>query len=949
MSRTSPKAKPTAMMVSLLFLLPLLSVFLLAPGPVFVVSAAGPPVKGDWTVSSAEAQSNKDILLTGNLTVAAGGVLVLDKVNLRMNCSINGQFNITVKAGGKLTMMNSTVAPSNFLELNRYNFIIEAGGAADLFDTTLSGIGEGNMTVPTTLGLYIGANSVKLVHDTITRKNFLYTAVGVVVGPMASPLIERSDISGVFVTGVFMTMGSHGILRNNTIKNNILGVACTFSDPTIEGNEFNTNFEGAQFLQSQPTLRGNTFRGSLIQALGADGSSLDMDHDSFADNVADIVMNSSGLTATHLSLAGGIDGINIDHSGNRQVILENSSLKMDSTDLTINDSSVQLLNTTFDPSKVKITTPSGNLHVSWFLDTNVTMASGAKASGAQITIKDSFNSTVFSGPADSNGRARWLPLVEYYQIGDTRTNQTPHEVVATKGPLWGNATARMTFSKTVDILIDDLPPVVKILSPIDGLITNRTTLLFSGNATDNRGVSQVEYRVSTGSWAKTKDIDPWNFTVPLPDGTYQVFVRATDLSGLQTTARVNVTVDTIAPSLVIYKPAFDTLTNKSLISVEGKTDTGSSVWRFPSNLSIPVDNHGNFKFDLNLTEGTNDIVLVAKDGAGNQVSRSVKVRLDTVPPLLYIYSPAKSSITNSSKVTVSGRTDSGGNVTITVNGVPIPVALNGTFSYDLLLSDGSYNVHVGAKDEAGNLASSDRDIIVDTVKPKLELDSPDDNFLTRTALITVNGRAQGPSVWVGPIEADTQKDPEAGWWDFSELYPLKEGRNNITIKAQDLAGNKESLVLHVTLDTVPPALNITDPLDGSTTTLSVVNIVGTAEPGANLTLNGAPVDDTDGSFSITVYLVMGQNNFNMTAKDPAGNTYNVSFTITRQKKATNTTLSGDLFPLVLILILICIAVFLLAYNYSRSDEKRKMPKKRTTPKRTKLKQKTKAQVADEEE
>ena len=941
------------MMVALLFLLPLLSALLLVTGPVTVVSAVGPPALGDWTVSSAETQSNKDITLTGNLTVTTGGDLVLDHVHLRMNCSINGQFNISIKPGGKLTMKNSSVAPADFLARYRYNFVIDAGASADIFDSTLSSIGEGNTTVLTTLGLYIGATNVRIVHDTFTRNNFLYTAAGIMVGPMASPLIERSDISGFYIMGIVLTLGSHGTLRNNTIKDNLLGIGCSFSDPTFEGNELNTNFEGIQFLQSQPILKGNTFRGSLLQALGAEGSTLVMDGDIFADNAADIVMNSSGLKATHLSMTGGVSGINIDHSGNRQVLLENSSLKMDTSDLTINDSSVQLLNTTFDQKKVQLSTSSGNLHVSWFLDANVTMATGTKAPGAQVIVRDSLNSTVFSGPADTNGMARWIPIEEYYQIGDQRTNETPHEVTATKGPLWGKATAEMTSSKTVDVIIDDLAPVVKILSPAEGTVTNISMLSFKGNATDNRGVSVVEYRVSTGSWARTDGIDPWNFTVPLPDGTYQVFVRATDLSGLQTTARINVTVDTIAPSLVIFKPVPGTLTNKSPISVEGKTDVGVAVVLRPqgdtSNVGIPVDANGDFKFSYNLTEGSNDIVVVAQDAAGNQVTRSVEVRLDTVPPLLYIYSPAKGLITNSSKVTVSGRTDSGGNVTISVNGVPIPVALNGTFSYDMLLSDGSYVIHLGAKDEAGNSASADRDLIVDTVKPKIEIDHPDDNFLTSTPLITISGRAQGPSVWVGIIDADTQKDPEAGWWDFSELFPLQEGPNNITIKAQDLAGNRGSVVVHVTLDTVPPVLSITDPLDGSTTTSAVINMVGTAEPGANLTLNGAPVDDTDGSFSITVNLVLGKNTFNMTARDAAGNTHNITLTVTRQKKTSGTTLGGSMFPLLLILILICIAVFLLAYNYSRGEEKKQAPVRRPKPTKGRPKRKAPVIVADEEE
>jgi len=947
-------ARPLATIVACMFLFPLLASVL--PGPGALVSA-GPPANGDWNISDAQSVSNSDVTLTGNLTVNLGGSLTLDHVNLRMNCSAKHIYNITIKAGGKLTVKNSTIAPIDFLQRYRYNFIIAFGATADIFDSTLAAIGEGNLTKIQTLGLYVEAAKVRLLGNTFTRTNILYTATGIlVVGPLASPLIEGNDISGLYAVGISF-VGSQGTVRNNTIRNNAIGLMSLLSQPVLDGNAFTSNLMGVQVTQSSVAFNGNTFRGSLFGAFGAESSDVTMESDRFIDNAGDMTFNQSGLVAKRLTMSGAVNGIDIDHAGSKEVLIENSSLKASTTELVVNDSSVRLLNTTFDQAKVQITTDTGSLQVFWFLHVNVSLASGPAASGAMVSVKDTQNTTVFQGPTGSDGMLRWVQVEQYSQTGSKRTNMTPHEVRASMGPLWSNATADMLSSRTVNIVMDDMPPVVRILQPKEDALLNQSSVAFRGNATDNDGVSLVEYKVSSGPWTGADGLDPWNFTVAMQDGTHQVSVRATDITGLQTTALVNVTVDTVSPMLIISKPANDTLTNKTQVQVEGRTEPGASLHLVPAgggeNVSLPVDAQGRFQFPHNLTEGPNNIVLVAQDAAGNRVMRSVRVVLDTLPPRLSLSSPVPDLITNSSKVIVAGNTDGGGMAAITVNGLPISVAASGNFSQELLLSDGTYTIRVIAKDLAGNQATLMRTVTVDTVRPKVEIDAPDDGLVTNITLISVKGRAQAKLVWVGVVEADTSPDPEAGWWDYNELYPLKEGQNNITVQAQDVAGNRGSLTVKVIRDTVPPVINITEPLDGSKTTALLVNVVGTTEAGARITVNGDLLDETDGSFSVPVNLLLGKNVITVTAKDAAGNEARTTLTITREKKTVGpTSLGGDnLWPLLLIIVLMCIAVFLLAYNYARGEEPKeeRLEKKGTRPKAGKKGKAAAYAKVDEEE
>jgi hypothetical protein len=157
----------------------------------------------------------------------------------------------------------------------------------------------------------------------------------------------------------------------------------------------------------------------------------------------------------------------------------------------------------------------------------------------------------------------------------------------------------------------------------------------------------------------------------------------------------------------------------------------------------------------------------------------------------------------------------------------------------------------------------------------------------------------------------------AGWWLIDELYPLEEGVNELVVEARDEAGNIEVIRLTVTLDTISPALTIIEPLDGFKTKKEQVNIIGTTEPGATLSIGGQLVTDTDGSFSVPYNLVKGDNMVTITATDDAGNTASKTLKVTRQEMEHQTTSLGDNYGLLLVLIIfMVIIVFLLFYNFA---------------------------------
>lgn len=108
-----------------------------------------------------------------------------------------------------------------------------------------------------------------------------------------------------------------------------------------------------------------------------------------------------------------------------------------------------------------------------------------------------------------------------------------------------------------------------------------------------------------------------------------------------------------------------------------------------------------------------------------------------VPPFLAITNPANGEITNTTVITVSGKTEP--NVDLTVNGLVIAVGLDGAYSLELALKDGSNTINAKATDYAGLSTSKSVTVIFNNPLPGLadELsDAMDELSVTKDELNT---------------------------------------------------------------------------------------------------------------------------------------------------------------------------------------------------------------------
>lgn len=174
--------------------------------------------------------------------------------------------------------------------------------------------------------------------------------------------------------------------------------------------------------------------------------------------------------------------------------------------------------------------------------------------------------------------------------------------------------------------------------------------------------------------------------------------------------------------------------------------------------------------------------------------------------------------------------------------------------------------------------------VTDTTPPAPPKINDLPEFTNETSL-DISGRSEPGATIL--IEENGKEDEVLANKDgeFQYTWSLLDGQNKISAKAKDAAGNEsvESDVQLVTYDNQPPDLSIDSPQDGASFYGSKerqLTIKGHTEENASVTINDRiVVVDSLGDFSLSTTLSDGDNSFDVTAKDQAGNETKSSFTV----------------------------------------------------------------------
>jgi hypothetical protein len=131
--------------------------------------------------------------------------------------------------------------------------------------------------------------------------------------------------------------------------------------------------------------------------------------------------------------------------------------------------------------------------------------------------------------------------------------------------------------------------------------------------------------------------------------------------------------------------------------------------------SITSSGDGSFISDpVNLNFGTNKISGITVDSNGNKSlsSKPISILYSNEKPILEILSPQDNMEIQGGdrKVSVSGKTNSDKDISVTINGNRVIVNPDGNFSQTIEINEGENNITIIATDTAGNLTQTTRKI-----------------------------------------------------------------------------------------------------------------------------------------------------------------------------------------------------------------------------------------------
>lgn len=232
----------------------------------------------------------------------------------------------------------------------------------------------------------------------------------------------------------------------------------------------------------------------------------------------------------------------------------------------------------------------------------------------------------------------------YYNVSVEATNEA-----GTKGS---------ADASTVDglklVVKETVAPVITIVSPTAGAYVANSKQPVVFNITDETGGSGVDIStlvvkqdgtaVAAANITHTAITNGYSVTytpsAALSDGSHTVTINCKDHDGNAAAEKsTTYTVDTVPPTLNVTSPADGLITAASSVTVAGTTnDATSSPVVITISLNgtdqgtVPVGTGGTFSKVVTLKEGSNTIIVKAKDAAGKESSVTRTVTLDTSVP-----------------------------------------------------------------------------------------------------------------------------------------------------------------------------------------------------------------------------------------------------------------------------------------------------------------------------
>ena len=423
----------------------------------------------------------------------------------------------------------------------------------------------------------------------------------------------------------------------------------------------------------------------------------------------------------------------------------------------------------------------------------------------------------------------------------------------------GNTATSAIYTLTIDLT----PPTITITSPAEGSIMGPSALL-SANTSEAATCRYGTTSAPTALMTTTGNLVHSEQIVALTNGTQNYYVNCSDRVNLTAEANVTWFVDAEGPQIILDSPANGsgikageyinfTITDLSNVSTAWYSTNGGLT---NTTFTDPYD------LDTTGWSGSISLIVWANDTWGNMNDSLSQIGIltfyvDNTPPVITLVSPTNNSQIQAGTTLVFSITD---NVAVSDAWYSIDGGANTSFAtqYNLSTSgwsDGNHNVKVYANDTVGNLADTISgfgidgiNFTVDSTPPSVIINKPTAGWNPR--LIPVNATVTDANT-VAKVYYRWENTTTNGNWTLMvyrgndtwtatfDSVKLAAGNYTVRINATDKAGNINDTekVDNVAIDSSPPKVEITSPLDSQLVTKgSALQVT------ANITEIGSGID-----------------------------------------------------------------------------------------------------------
>ena len=370
-------------------------------------------------------------------------------------------------------------------------------------------------------------------------------------------------------------------------------------------------------------------------------------------------------------------------------------------------------------------------------------------------------------------------------------------------------TAGNTTTVTREVKVDTIAPTLSFsrtgtAGKSDWFISQVTTEIEGSDGAS--GIDRIQYNQNNTGWQDGSSVNS-------SDGINTIEVNIYDAAGNKTTGSTQVKVDTIAPSFTVSKTGTAGKSDwyVSPVTVDIVSDDGGS------GLESIQHNQNNTGWQDGSSfvskDGVNSIDVQVSDAAGNVYIETIRVKVDTVPPS---FASSNSGTDGASGWYISQTTTN----ILPEDNTPgidhVEYSQNGgdwQTGTTVKSQDGINAIDVKIYDLAGNLATGQLQVKVDTGKPTSSFISPVNGSQNNLAsgVFSMSGSSSdalsgikavelsydGGKTWIPLVLSSNQ------WsYDFDTTV-IPNGTYNVVVRTFDLAGNTDVAAIpgaHISLN-----------------------------------------------------------------------------------------------------------------------------------------------------